>query len=746
MDHPHSLATLETKETLSPAFRKRPGIHNARNQPRATKGPNDRTVTKVVSVSIALFCSVILFASTGRSTDVAYKIQLNGIDLWFDGQTGGLQQLSSAATGMMLEANDDQSGLLDVAYPISQFTPLRLASRYSHAELLPQDRGVTIKYESLGASRKNFFLPAGRVSAQITIRAAGDGRSVIFSCQISNNSAAPIPQVLFPDLWGLTPSNGVEHTELRLARGVVHPFTVPFRDPESAPPYYERVGWKVYPSALGYYVPNALRWLDFGGLQGGLSVFQREWETTDWPDVLTYRSERDPLHLRLAWQHKGSIEPGQTWQSGEFWMTPHPGGWAKGIEVFREYVEQVNPTRHLPDHIQNGLGFRTIWMTQQPETEPDKAYFRFTDIPRAARDALQYGLDELVPWFWNDCFLMPIHYLRTLGTEQELFQGMAQAKALGVNVAPFVSVHIVRDEAAAKYGVTPGREDWTYHPELIPQFRPYYAHDLEGPFIQDDNLVWQKDVEAALKEWINKGMYSLAFDQFDYKEIPGQKPGLVKVIERVRAAARAHDPQSTFASEPGTNLEWDSAILDYTWCWVDYADSGPLVAVLRSPRLNCNIDDSPLAAKRCFAENLYLNVMPSEPDGPNGTALISEKPPLAEALKNLAVLRKQFLPYFVQGHALGESVLSEVTAAFVRAYTLNNRLLVFVLNDHPGAQRVVLRSDLGLWLTKADRLHVDEFDEHGRLLNSRSEKGSRWTFETTALEAGKLVAIEIRPE
>ena len=180
-------------------------------------------------------------------------------------------------------------------------------------------------------------------------------------------------------------------------------------------------GMEGVPGRRRIYAQNALRWLDFGGLSGGLSVFQRKWGTQDQPDVLTYRAERDPMHLRLAWQHKGPINPGQTWESGEFWLTAHPGGWAKGIEVFRDYVEQVNPPRALPTHIRNGLGFQTIWMTQAPEKDPKKAYFRYRDIPRVAQDALQYGLDELVPWGWNDSyFTLPIHSSRALGTEQEL--------------------------------------------------------------------------------------------------------------------------------------------------------------------------------------------------------------------------------------------------------------------------------------------------------------------------------------
>jgi hypothetical protein len=386
-------------------------------------------------------------------------------------------------------------------------------------------------------------------------------------------------------------------------------------------------------------------------------------------------------------------------------------------------------------------------MTQAPEKDPDKAYFRYRDLLRVARDAIQYGLDELAPWFWNgNYFLMPIRHSPMLGTEQELLSGIKQANALGVNVAPFVSIHIINNDDVAKYGVKPGDDDWTYHPELIPEFRPYYAHDLEGTYISDDNPIWQHDVKAALTEWINKGLYSFTFDQFGYTELADETPALIKVIGQVRAAARAQDPQSTFGSESLTNLEWDISILDYTWNWLDYVDAGPLVAVLRSPRLNCNIDDSPLVAKKCFAEGLYLNVMPSKTDAPNGTALVSEKPVLAAALKNLAAMRKQYLPYFVEGHALGESVLSQPTTAFVRAYQMPDRLLVFVLNDRQEPQQVVLRGDLSLWLPKANRFRVSEFDEQGEIAGSSRVEGTRWVAGTTLLKSGEMSVFEIRPE
>ena len=700
-------------------------------------------VAKMAKCVVWLGCLLLLQAAARAQERGVYRARLNGLELGVDEENGGLVCLRYAATGAILAASGESSGLLEIAYPNEAFAPLRLASRFSHARVQETSSGVTITWDDLRPSRSKVALPVGKVQAEVTIRAAEDGRSVLLSCRIENRSALSIPQVLFPDLWGMKPIEGVEGTRLRLARGVVHPFQIPIRELQAASPYYERVGWKEYPAGEGYYALNALRWIDYGGCQGGLSVFQKKWGTEDRPDLLTYRSEQDPMSLRLAWQHKNTIEAGHSWESGEFCMTPHAGGWAKGIEVFRDYVGQANPPRDLPRHVRDGLGFQTIWMTQAPERDPAKAYFRFEDLPRVAEDARVHGLEELVPWFWCSYFRVPIPLRLDLGTQEEFLGGVRKAKELGVNVAPFVSVHIILNREVQRYGVQPGYDDWTYHPELIPQFRPYYTHEMEGTLIEDDNPLWRKDVQAALSEWINRGVPSLTFDQFIFKEGNGRKPGLVQLIEQVRALARSKDSQSTFGSESVTDLEVESRVLDYTWNWLDYVDAGPILNVLRSPRLNCNVDDSALVVKKGFADGLYLNVMPSKPDLPNGTALISARPALSTALKEVASLRRQFLPFFVRGTFLGDSVLSRPSSAFIRAYQLGAKLLIIVLNDQMRTQSVAFTSDLGLWLPASGSYQVQSFDSAGKLLETESAGGSRWLGVTPPLQPEALAFFTI---
>jgi len=690
-----------------------------------------------------LFCAVMFLSLVMRAQAEVVNVRLQGMEIGIDEETGSLVSISSPATGLLLQAPPEAAGLLDLAYPVSSFAAMRLASRFSKAHVVQRSPDeVLIEWSKLGASRPNLALPGGSVSASVTMRAASDGKSVIWSCHIDNHSEAAVRQELFPDLWGLKPYAGVERTRLRLARAVAKPFEEPMKAVDSAPFYAQDLGWKEY-RAGGYYTENSLRWLDYGGFSSGLSVFQRKWGTDDWPNIFTHRTERDPMSLRLIWEHEHEIAPGQSWDSGEFWFTPHAGGWAKGIETYRDYVKQVNPSHELPPSVRDTIGFQTIWMIQTVEVDPARATFRYEDLPRVAEDTRQYGIDEIVPWGWCTYSTMPIPIRTELGSVDDFVEGVHRARAEGVNIAPFVSIFTVRNRYAARYGAKEGTSDWTYHYELIPQFRPYYTKFWDGASVNTNNELWQQDVLGALTEWIDRGVTSFSWDQFGPKVRKGEQPALVNTIEKVRSLARAKYPDSTFSGESGTHLELESPVLDYTWNWTDYQDAAPITSVLRAPRLNCDVEDSPLVVKKAFADNLYLNVMPRKPDQPNGTALISEEPPLAAALKQVAGLRKEFLPYFVRGTFIGDSVLWEKTSAFVRGYQDENKLLVIVLNDQAQSQAVEVESDLELWLPTTEAYQVKYFDSGGKLLETVQGKGGRWFGTTRWLEPQELAFFEI---
>lgn len=695
------------------------------------------------------------FGITESVTRSARLVSLNGLTIGIDELTGGLVFLSYPAIGAILQIPPKSAGPLEVAQPIESFLALRRATRFSRARVNEQPNKVTIDWDELGPSRTDLTLPDGKVSAQLEIRAADDGRSVILSCRVDNNTNEKIPQIFFPDLRGLKPFGGCDQTELRFMRGSVKPFLQELKPPHSAAfyaardyaPRFEAIGVERYGSNHGLVEPMVLRWLDFGSLQSGLSIFQKRFDGSRQPDVYTQRTESDPMTLRLIWEHQVTIEPHQSWTSDEFWLTPHSGGWAKGIETYRKYVHSVNPPREFPRHVRAGLGFQTIWMTQSLEYDPERAAFRFSDLPEVARDAKEHGIDELNIWFWCQYFALPIHVKKELGTREEFLSAIQQAKRLGVNISPFVSITNINKEQAIHFGAKKNETlHYTYDPELFPMFSPYYANFYGDSVVDHENRVWQEESLASLKEWIDLGMSSLSWDAFSVQSQKGKKPGLMRLAEELRKAALARDPQSVFSAEVDGNYEWICRVADYSWNWEDYVDYAPLLNVFPLPRLNCNVEDSPLVVKKAFCDGLYINAFPKKPDLPNGSCLIGDVPVLSAALKEVAALRKQFLDSFLRGTFIGSSVLSAPTTGFVRAYQLDKKLLVIVLNDQLKSQHVTVQSNLKLWLPPARSYEIKSYDHTGSLLETVVSEENKWHAATRLLQPLQLAFFELESD
>ena len=291
---------------------------------------------------------------------------------------------------------------------------------------------------------------------------------------------------------------------------------------------------------------------------------------------------------------------------------------------------------------------------------------------------------------------------------------------------------------------------------MIPNFQPYYVKGDESVWIPSANKPWLQDLWGALNDQLNAGIDSIGFDEFGevtYNEfgegaLNGAKPDLVNLVQNFRSMARAKDAESTFSGELSNadSFEIDGKVLDYTWNWVNYVDAGPVLNVVRAPRLNCNVEDSPRVVKKAFSDGLYLNVMPRNPDEANGSALIGSQPDMAKALKEVGVLRKQFLPFFVEGTFIGDSILTKRASAFVRGYTLGNNVLIIVLNDQDKAQKVTLTSDLSLWTPSTKSYAIKYHNSRGTVIRTAHGTASGWSGKTDLLQPNELAFIEIDGE
>lgn len=705
-----------------------------------------RKFALVFAVSLPMLCAV-------AQSSLAASVVLNGLSIEIDDDTGTLRRLSHPDTGVILDASKERSSILTVSAPIPGFSASQLEPRLSKATISPTQDSVTLTWKALQANRTpKSGAGDGNVHAEVTLRAAPDGKSVILRAQVRNSSQVALSQILFPDLRGLRPFDDPERMELRMALGAVNPFAGGAR-PDGRATFYPHGMWREYPSDAQYQ-RNALRWMDYGSLKGGISLFEKQWLTEPRPSILTNRSEADPNELRVAWQHRVAVQPGGTWQSAEYWLTPHRGGWAKGIEPFREYAITQNARKFpVPNRVRDGLGFQTVWMMQTSESDTDRVVYRATDLPRVARDAKEHGIDEIVLWGWCLYGQLPVRIHPAVGTFEELAEAIREAKKIGVNITPFVNLKNLDNnngdvDVAARYGLKPGSGSaWIYHPEAIPAMLPFTAASGQID-VPTNNEVWGVDAFKALSELIQKGITSFAFDVYD--DVGSM--ALIEWTNRVRAEATKVDPNSTFAAEPvNGSFERSTRTLDYTWNWMDYVEAGPLQNVLRYPRININAERSGRVVKMAFADGLYINAMPKAPNQPNGSRLIGEEPELAAALKEVGPLRQQFLEFFTDGHFLGESVLSEPVTpfirrnhgswiggatievgpfeypeVFVRGHQLKDRLLIVVLNNGAAARSFDVSSDLSLWLPKSKAYRITKYDGNGR-----ANAGQRWTGGTT---------------
>ena len=706
---------------------------------------------KLYFIAFFIFIHAVVTAQQHNQKNNFVKATLNGLEFIFDGRSGSILSMSYPGTGVMLQAPPDSAGIVDLAFPVKDFEPLRLASRFSkNVQITKGDGIVTLHWAELGASR-TFTKFQGKVSATVTLKEDPDGQSVSMSCTVENQSDHSVPQIVFPDFSGFVPFSGIEGTEFRTGGNAIKPFVdMVVKEHDNFYVINEHQKWFHYGFVLDGKGP-VIRWMDLGGRKGGLSIFSKNWGTNKGDDEGIMLKLSESSHkLRYMSVLYTNLAPNASWQSAEYILTPHHHGWAKGIIPYRIWATQnIKRLYPLPDHVRDGLGYRTLWMRASwyPEDTAGN-YFRFNDLPKAAQEAKENGLDEMVLWGWyQDCFMLPLAPPHPfLGTEEEMIHAVAECKKIGVNVAPFISVTTAGPRTASKYGVTPNTE-YVFDLDLLPMLNPGYAVSQKGSAqIPSSNKLWQEEVLSSTKHLVDIGIPSLSWDQY-FNVGPGKY--LDTVITKLRKTAKQKDPQSTFSGEAGTNMENECDYLDYTWNW-DYNDGCDYRALISSlrggPRINLNIDRSVSEAKIGFADNLYLNVYPRKPDDVNGSDYISNHPELSRALKQCARLRKQFLNYFVNGTFIADCILSKnCVDAHVSTYALPESMLVIVINKKDTKQ-ITFQSDIGPWLkSPTGRYKIKEYAD-GALVKTLNITKPQWSQKTPVMKNLDICMYELTAE
>jgi hypothetical protein len=265
------------------------------------------------------------------------KVALNGLEIVLDADTGGILRLLCAGAGTILDTAPETATIVDLACPVPEFEPLRLASRYSTAAKITRTaNAVSIHWDRLGASR-SFVAIRGNVTATVTLQAAPNGKSVILTCRIENNSDRVVRQVLFPDLLGLTAFAGREHTEFRTGEVVRIPF-VAYAKPATDQFYVRNTTFAEFTST-GQESNSAGRFVIFGSAQSGISLFPKRAVWDAGPHVMLHLWERIGK-LRMMYNHYVDLLKGAKWESDEYWLTPYQHGFAEAAEPYQAWLKE----------------------------------------------------------------------------------------------------------------------------------------------------------------------------------------------------------------------------------------------------------------------------------------------------------------------------------------------------------------------------------------------------------------------
>lgn len=659
------------------------------------------------------------------------KTALNNNEIVFDAHTGGILCLKTSNGVKIIDTDRETAGLIDLAYPLDNFGPLRLATPYSKIKSIDiNENNVIIDYSSLGPSRKDAGYQ-GDVSAKIILTAHEDGKSVVFEAQVENHTDKLVPQILFPDFKGLVPVSGNENTWFRRGGVKIRPFLEIGKNQYNGVNNFWRGCWWEHFSPRGIYGfgswwgGTALgRWAHYGSMKGGIGVYDEGWYPDAEHSVYLRICEDKPERARMCftrenpmWNHMegnlqikpdDGVKPHATWKSARFIVTPHSGGWPKGIENYRGFV-QTHDHIKLPDHVKNEIGFKTIFMAESQEYNQDRCEYLWRDLPGLAKECKEAGISEIMCWSGNEGFRLPIPMRILLGTEDEFAAAMKECKKIGVNVSMFISVNTLEPETSKKFGGagTVG-SGWSYHTEAIPAQNPGYFTSYAGSPINTSNEEWQDAVLESVDTLIEKGALSISWDE--YIKYPGART-IDYLAEEILKRTKTKNEMATFATECTTTYETESLLIHYTWNWreitvglfntahrmADYA--APALSVWKTPRMNLNVEDDPAKIIKGFTDNFYLNFMMRKPDRIWGSARFSDYPHTHRLIMDLSNLRRRFLPYFTQGLLLGDGIMDkDWTVLHTAGYLLEDKILLFVFNDRKRTYREVkVGIELGQW-------------------------------------------------
>jgi hypothetical protein len=671
--------------------------------------------------------------------------EISGGRIAIDEDTGAIASIQLDDPPTDFVTTHSGAGLVRLAVPLPAYQSHFLETGTHGAPEISNDGGgLVLRYASLQSGEGAF-----PIQVEIRFRASDEG--LVVSAQVRNDWTGTIPQVIFPQLMNLEPVGADANPRVQLGRYRMHPLEKLTMRPDDA-------RWLDRP--LHEYIPYAdfrfnMKWLDFGDERSGLTLYSRNTRHTA-QGLLIQRVDRADDRVNVRWTHFPMLEPGETWESGDYVILPHAGDWYAGAREYQRFASTAYPY-NAPQRIREAMAIRSMWAA--PRNAPPN--IPFTRLPEYAADVAdpELGIAEIVYWHWWYRNGYPIQVDERLGTESDFAAALKACEDLGVPIVLFVSHHILRDTDetdpdwvhlnAGKQAVI---NNWTYGRDFLPVFLPPFSGThamVNGSALSPG---WRETGLKAYEHFLGLGGRGICFDVGRAWDSPNHNPSidgrpdeegekLNDFHRRARDLVHAVFPEGSYSAEHVSDV--NVPVYDYTWEWynaVDIQNAAPFRYVFPHFRLNANVNQHPRGALIAFMEGALINVMP----GNMHSHLLHDWPDLVSMLKRLKRLWNQYLPYFTDGQFRFREGLG-VDGGEARLYTNGDAILVIAINPTDAPADVTVSVDPTAWGAgvRSGTLTMTDLEGEERERDANVPSAFR---KTVHLDPDTLCVYEFRPE
>jgi hypothetical protein len=268
------------------------------------------------------------------------------------------------------------------------------------------------------------------------------------------------------------------------------------------------------------------------------------------------------------------LRQGETWTSGDYVVSPHPGTWHIGARKYRTWADRWFRPQPRPDWVERMKGMLLVILRQQ---YGDRMW-SYRDLPQLYEEAQKNGLDTVALFGWTEAGhdnQYPVYKPDPeMGGEQALRQGLAEIARRGGNSILYIQGHLM-DPTTEFYR----REGQRYAARTI-WGSPYYEQynkSHESAFLRTFSRKlfapvcpgyagWEKVMLDGGRQLLGYGPTALIYDQiggisaypcFDNgrgeRESEAFSAGRRKLLETLRAGLKKDFPNFGFMTEHFTD-------------------------------------------------------------------------------------------------------------------------------------------------------------------------------------------------